>query len=592
MTALILNSGIGSRMGKITANNCKCLVEIVDGITLFDIQIKFLLEAGITNFCITTGHQSERLKHYAKLHYPDVAFTFVHNPLYNKTNYIYSIYLAKDMLDDDILLLHGDLLFERSILYDALASSHSIMVVDGCKPLPSKDFKAIISDDKISRVGVDEFGEGACYAQPMYKLLKSDWNVWLNEISRCCTAGLKNVYAENALNQISHKINIKPLNINNRICFEIDNMEDLAYGKIMYPQMVSQQIYDGFDSLIKISEIVKLTQSIKPLVICSSWLYSMVDSLPFDKVIFDAFTPNPTLEEVVAGINLFVAEGCDFIITIGGGSAIDVGKCICILNSNIQDITLMNNVRCKHLSIPTTAGTGSESTCFAVIYKNGVKFSVEHQDILPQYVILDAKFLDSLPMYHKKSALLDALCQAIESIWAKGATNESKHYAKQVIKLIMNNFETYLTGSKEGAKKMIIAANLAGKAINISKTTAAHAMSYKMTSLYGVAHGHAVAICLPLVWKHILHIHNEGNESHLKNSLNDIAVAMGAKSFNNSLEVFQNIYKKMELPSPHSDNKNDLYELTASVNNQRLENHPVKINKDILLNMYSEILYE
>jgi len=236
MKALVLNSGVGKRMGELTKDKCKCMIEIAEGVTILDEQVKRLLKCGISEICLTTGPFAEDLMRYLYSRFPNACFTFVNNPVYNETNYIYSIYLARNFLHDDIVLLHGDLVFDMSVLDDVVSSECSVMVIDSTKPLPQKDFKAVVRDRKIVRVGVNEFCD-ACYAQPMYKLLRDDWMVWLNEISHFCEEGITQVYAEDALNSISDRINIFSLDICNRICIEIDNHDDLIYAKSIYTEI-------------------------------------------------------------------------------------------------------------------------------------------------------------------------------------------------------------------------------------------------------------------------------------------------------------------------------------------------------------------
>ncbi|MCL2187594.1 MAG: NTP transferase domain-containing protein [Defluviitaleaceae bacterium] len=233
MTALILNSGTGTRMGTLTHGKNKCLVEVADGITILDIQLQALLTCGVRDFCITTGPYADALKNYVYARYPQGAFSFVHNPIFDSTNYIYSIYLARTQLQREIIMLHGDLLFDMSVLKDVLAAPHSVMVVDAAQPLPEKDFKAVVENERISKVGV-EFFTNAMYAQPLYKLNKDDRQLWLAEIERFCKRGETHVYAENALNAISHEINIRPLDIKGRNCFEVDNPQDLEVARQWY----------------------------------------------------------------------------------------------------------------------------------------------------------------------------------------------------------------------------------------------------------------------------------------------------------------------------------------------------------------------
>lgn len=241
MKALILNSGIGKRMGELTKTKNKCMAEIAPGITILDWQIKMLIKAGITDVVITTGPFAEHLQEYVTERYPEVSFTFRHNPLYDQTNYIYSIALAEDVLkDEDILLMHGDLVFEESVLKEIAGSEASAMVVDETLPLPEKDFKAVVQDGKITKVGI-EFFENAYAAQPLYKLNREDWSQWLAHILVFCERGTRGVYAENAMNEISDKLKIYPLNVAGRICTEVDNLEDLQRVRSMMEPVIAKE---------------------------------------------------------------------------------------------------------------------------------------------------------------------------------------------------------------------------------------------------------------------------------------------------------------------------------------------------------------
>lgn len=227
MKALILNSGLGSRMGALTADRPKCMVEIVPGVSVVDLQIQKLLDAGISDIVMTTGAFAGRLEEHLRLRFPGLAITYVYNPLYESTNYIYSIYLAREHLQgQELVLMHGDLAFEREVLVRALRSNASVMTVDSTLPLPEKDFKAVCSDGKIVRVGI-EFFEHAVEAQPLYHLKREDWDPWLEQIIAFCEDGNTRVYAENALNEIAEKLELRPLDLQGLFCAEADTQEDL-----------------------------------------------------------------------------------------------------------------------------------------------------------------------------------------------------------------------------------------------------------------------------------------------------------------------------------------------------------------------------
>ena len=243
MKAIILNSGLGHRMGSITDTHPKCMTEISSDNTILSRQLKKLAAFGIDQVVMTTGYYNSILEEYCKgLHLP-IRFTFVNNPVYDKTNYIYSIYCAKDVLkDDDVILMHGDLVFEPLVLEAILDSKVSCMAVSSTLPLPDKDFKAVIKDGRIEKIGI-EFFENALAAQPLYKILKKDWLVWLENIERFCEQDNRNCYAENAFNQVSDKCLIYPVDVKDMLCAEIDTPQDLEAVSARVKEVNERTVY-------------------------------------------------------------------------------------------------------------------------------------------------------------------------------------------------------------------------------------------------------------------------------------------------------------------------------------------------------------
>lgn len=247
MKALILNSGLGSRMGVLTSEHPKCMTELNSHETILSRQLKLISDAGITEVVITTGYFDSVLVNYCNSLELPLHFTFVKNPLYDKTNYIYSIYCAREYLDDDILLMHGDLVFENEVFDKVIESTSSCMVVSSTLPLPEKDFKAQVKDGIVQKVGVDIFND-AMEAQALYKLYRKDWKVWLDKISEFCESEKCNVYAENALNELNGAVNITALDVQNSLCAEIDNPEDLAVVKAKLKEIESRIVYMCFST--------------------------------------------------------------------------------------------------------------------------------------------------------------------------------------------------------------------------------------------------------------------------------------------------------------------------------------------------------
>ncbi len=250
MKALILNSGLGSRMGVLTSEHPKCMTEISARETILSRQLKMLADAGVTEVVMTTGAFDSVLVSYCNSLELPLNITFVKNPVYDKTNYIYSIYCAREYLkDEDIILMHGDLVFENTVFDQVIASETSCMTVSSTLDLPEKDFKAVIAEGKVQKVGIEFFND-AMAAQPLYKLLREDWNKWLSGIIAFCESGeeaKKKCYAENALNEIADK-NIAALDVQNLLCAEIDNPEDLAVVSAKLKEIENRTVYMCFST--------------------------------------------------------------------------------------------------------------------------------------------------------------------------------------------------------------------------------------------------------------------------------------------------------------------------------------------------------
>lgn len=153
MKALILNSGLGHRMGALTSEHPKCMTEISGRETILSRQLRLLADAGIVEVVMTTGYYDEILVNYCRSSGFPLTYTFINNPEYAATNYIYSIYCAREqLLGDDILLMHGDLVFDHAVLNAVLAYERSCMTVSSSMLLPEKDFKAVVHDGRIEKV--------------------------------------------------------------------------------------------------------------------------------------------------------------------------------------------------------------------------------------------------------------------------------------------------------------------------------------------------------------------------------------------------------------------------------------------------------
>lgn len=319
---------------------------------------------------------------------------------------------------------------------------------------------------------------------------------------------------------------------------------------------------------------------------------------------FSDFEQNPKYEQALLGTKLFLESNCDIVIAIGGGSVMDMAKLINIFAANpelneleiVKDSSKIKNTGKTLIAIPTTAGTGSEATHFAVVYHENKKYSVAHPSLLPKVAGLNSELTLSQPKYLTACAGLDALSQAIESYWSVNANEESQQYAEEAIVLLIKNLEKAVNHPDIVNRKQVLYGSfLAGKAINISKTTAAHAVSYAFTTYYAIPHGHAVFLTLPEFIEYNSKVTEEDmndprGSRYTLNCINKICdilkvnSAIEAKQFLRQLAANINIELSLdELGIVGFESK-----VADSVNMERLGNNPRKIGKPGLIKLLAE----
>ena len=343
-----------------------------------------------------------------------------------------------------------------------------------------------------------------------------------------------------------------------------------------------QKVISGRGSLKKLPELMEKLSIRKPLIVgmepLTGTLLKMNPGLLCSPV-FSEFHPNPDLSDTEAGAEIYRRENCDGLISIGGGSSIDTAKAIkARMSAATEDDVIYSrltfNQPCPHIAVPGTAGTGSEATQIAVAYVNGSKVSLNHPELKPDGVVLDASLLDSLPAYHKKSCALDALAQGIESYWSKGSNDDSKVHAFLAVIGVLDNLKAYLEGDPHAAEAMLEASYQSGKAIQITRTTAAHAMSYMLTKRMGLAHGHACMLTLPTLWEMMQ------EKDEMKDVLQDMSMKMRLGDMRMVPKLLKGILYDLDMEIPPVPDEETLDELAASVNVERLNNHPVSMTKE------------
>lgn len=320
----------------------------------------------------------------------------------------------------------------------------------------------------------------------------------------------------------------------------------------------------------------------------------VTDLLQRNVSIFSDFSVNPKYEEALAGFKIATDFQPNLIIALGGGTTIDMGKLISVFLSHEGDFDLLfkgempNRKYCPLLAVPTTFGAGAEATHFAVIYKNGVKYSLTSEFIRPDHVMFSPEFTLTMPRSVAATSAMDALCQSIESFWSVRATPESEDLSLEALRLIRNHMIPAISEpSSDRHSEMIRAAHLAGLAIDKTKTTAPHAFSYHLTTRHGIPHGEAVGIMMNYILTY--HRHYCPSDHPLTQKMERIKRALGISPKDSLGEWIQNIQKKTGLRSHIFLPPTHVKKLIEDVNIERLGNHPIAIDSERLTSLFKSI---
>lgn len=300
--------------------------------------------------------------------------------------------------------------------------------------------------------------------------------------------------------------------------------------------------------------------------------------------------PNVDNSEVQHAYQLYLKQGTPAMLAIGGGSVMDLAKAILF-----QHYHAGFSEKIVFIAAPTTAGSGSEATSIAVIYENKIKRSLENPNLLPDVVILDPKLTYSLSPKQTAITGADALSQAIESIWSRKATTESVGYAMESLRITLDNLKfTVHHPSPETRKNMLLSAHLAGRAINISRTTGPHALSYYLTAHHNVPHGQAVALFLPLFFVYNDEKIAAKNDSTFINRVNELYRLIGINNSDEGQKFFRAFINDLKLATTLKDLgiQRDLIldDLMKEVNIQRFGNNPVEFNRENLMMLCKQYL--
>ena len=313
----------------------------------------------------------------------------------------------------------------------------------------------------------------------------------------------------------------------------------------------------------------------------------------YPSVRFKDFAKNPQVADIEAGIAQVRRLKNPLVLAVGGGSVLDMAKLIAFFAGCQSDVQTYFKTApdaqdkpdvLPLVAVPTTAGTGSEATQFATLYIDKVKFSLDTPAILPEAVLLDPTLTATLPARETAESGMDALTQAIESYWNVKATPETQAFAAEAIRLIHPNLHAAVTEpSPQNRAAMLQGANLAGKAICQTRTTAAHAISYPMTAHFDIPHGQAVGLSLP----HFLAFNAEVSEAdvldargmaYVQKTLRELLELLGAEGIaeakENLIALMQSIGLKTDLKSLGIEPSDWDVIVANGFNPQRVKNNP------------------
>ncbi len=378
-------------------------------------------------------------------------------------------------------------------------------------------------------------------------------------------------------------------------------------------QTNKQEEYFGIGSILRIEEIISQYACKRIFLVTGKNSFKecgaekALKKILFERIVyrFYDFSANPNIDDVEKGIEILRSFSPDIIIAVGGGSVIDMAKAINILSFQkeysehyIRGTRDLVKGGFPLFAIPTTSGSGSEATHFSVVYINKIKYSLTHPDMLPIVTIVDPALTFTLSPKITAITGADAFCQAVESYWSIKSTEESKKYARSSLVLAIKHLRDAVQNPTEESRVgMSESAHFAGKAINISKTTASHALSYPFTAHFGIPHGHAVALTLSslLIYNSEIQENNVNDPRGLRyviRTINEIVNMLEAKSPGTASKIIDTLFsdiglelelQKIGISPTHLDI------LLSGVSIERMENNPRKMSlanaKKILENL-------
>ena len=354
--------------------------------------------------------------------------------------------------------------------------------------------------------------------------------------------------------------------------------------------------FNNFKKLIKNKKFKKIFIISGKKSFYNSGAYNLL-KFPKEKILEYYFKKQklPEYPELVTILNLVNKFKPDVIVAIGVGAVIDYAKIVSVTDLKLTDnlkkkLTSYKNLGVKKvyplIAIPTTAGSGAEVTSNSVIYVDKVKYSVENRLLIPNYYFLIPSLVINNPKVLKSSAGFDAIAQSVESLISIKSNKTSCMYAKKSLSLSLHNYLSFLKNPNlENSTKMLLSSNLSGKAINISKTTAPHAISYPFSSMFGINHGHAVSLTFEkFLTFNYKNLHKSRSNFDLNKRYQIIFQLFKVKNIVELNQKIKFLKKEANLIDSYLklgiNLKTNIENILNQVNILRLKNNPIIINKE------------
>ncbi len=361
--------------------------------------------------------------------------------------------------------------------------------------------------------------------------------------------------------------------------------------KWIYKQPV--EIFFGCGEINKVYDLIREYKA--PLLVCSPYFVKNGLSEKISKNInnlsvFSNVSSNPDIKEVNECSRFIRQNSNDIIIALGGGSTIDLAKAASLTADNILEYWgTGKNIPQKHIpviAVPTTAGTGSEVTCVSVLTDRTInkKAPLASESLYPVNAVVDPELLYSLSPQITASSGIDVLCHAVEGFWSRGHQPICDTLALRAVRLILKYLPVAYNEpeNKTAREKTAEASLIAGLAFNLPKTTASHACSFPLTSIYKIPHGEACGLTLDYFV-----LINERDE-HTKSLIKELGYSNAREFADDIYSLKKQLGLRTGLKDMNLSNK-DIEELVKLSHHPNLNNNPVEITDNILFDMYSRL---